>query len=323
LTWWAAALGAAALLASQAPTAAQAQAPALVPPTQEDFVLLQLQVKKFSLRNELRGYQTANGVCVDLADVILALDLPVRLDKKSRRATGWLFREDQTFTIDRDKNTVQIVNIERALLPGEIFDMPEGWCVDSKSLGGWLGATLTPNLYQSVLKLDSEQPLPFLEAIERKSRAARLRGDRNFDLSAYPAAPMPYKAWRAPSVDVVAQAGVRSHQGRTQTDLRYELFASGEVAKASVEARLASDNQGVPESLRLRAFRKDPQGGMLGPLKATHVAVGDVELLSGDLAGASGVGRGAFSSRCSSIASRPSTRSTCVSRRCRTSMRAG
>ena len=298
------ALGAAAFLASGAPATAQVQAGAANPPSDEDFVLLQLQVKKFNLRNELRGYQTANGVCVDLADMILALDLPVRLDKKSRRATGWLFREDQTITIDRDKNTVQIMNNERLLLPGEIFDTPEGWCVDVKSLGGWLGATLTPNLYQSVLKLDSEQPLPFIEAIERKSRAARLRGDKVFDLSAYPKAETPYKAWRAPSVDVIARAGIRNNQGQTQTDMRYELFASGEIARASFNARLASDNKGMPDTLRVRAYRMDPQAQMLGPLKATQISVGDVEMYSGDLAGASGIGRGAF------VSNRPLQRPT-------------
>ncbi|MGV3554592.1 MAG: carboxypeptidase regulatory-like domain-containing protein [Croceibacterium sp.] len=288
------ALGAAALIASGVPAPTRAN-PAPPAPVEEDLVLLQLQVKNYRMRTELRGYQTADGgVCVDFADMILALDLPVRLDKKSRRATGWLLRESQTIAIDRDKNTVQIMNSERALLPGEIFDTPEGWCVDIKSIGGWMGVELTANLYQSVLKLDSAQPLPFLEAIERKSRAARLGGGRSFDLSAYPKAEMPYQAWRVPSVDVVARSSVQSGQGRKRTDMRYELFASGEVATASFEARLASDNQGVPDSLRVRAYRKDPQGGLLGPLQATHAAIGDVEILSGNIAGASGVGRGAF-----------------------------
>jgi hypothetical protein len=97
------ALAAAALLALGWAGPATAQANAVKAPTQDDQVILQLQVKTLRLRNELRGYQLADGgVCVDLGDVILALDLPVRLDKKSRRATGWVFREDQTFTLDRE-----------------------------------------------------------------------------------------------------------------------------------------------------------------------------------------------------------------------------
>ncbi len=122
-------------------------------PSEEDAILLQLQVRGYRLANDLRGYQTPGGVCVDLADVIQSLDLPIRLDKKSRRATGWIFAEDQKFTLDRDSNTVQIVNNSRAIQPGEIHDTPEGWCVDTRTLGGWMGVTLTANLRYSTLLL--------------------------------------------------------------------------------------------------------------------------------------------------------------------------
>jgi hypothetical protein len=263
-------------------------------PSEDDAVLLQLQVKNYRLLNEIRGYQTPGGVCVDFADVIQSLDLPIRLDRKSRRATGWIFAESQTLTIERDSNTVQIVNNVRPLQPGELYDTPEGWCIDTGTLGGWFGVSLTPNLRDSVLRLESERPLPFMEAIERKSRAARLRPERETDLSAYPRAPQPYALWRTPSVDVVAQSNYRRDSGRDRLDTRYEVFASGEAALASFDLRLASDTQGVPESLRLRAFRMDPDGRMLGPLRATQVVGGDVDMPSGNLAGGAGVGRGLF-----------------------------
>jgi len=266
-------------------------------PSEEDAILLQLQVRGYRLANDLRGYQTPGGVCVDLADVIQSLDLPIRLDRKSRRATGWIFAEDQKFTLDRDSNTVQIMNNNRAIQPGELHDTPEGWCVDTRTLGGWLGVSLTANLRNSSLLLESERPLPFIEAIERQSRAARLRPERTAqDLSAYPQARQPYAMWRLPSVDVVAQSDYRSASGPRSGRLntRYEIFASGEVARASVDVRLASDEHGVPDSLRVRAYRKDPDGGMLGPLRATQLIAGDVDMLSGNLAGAPGVGRGVF-----------------------------
>lgn len=264
-------------------------------PEPEDFVLLQLQIKKYRMRNDLRGYRTRGGVCVDMADMIQTLELAVRIDKKSRRATGWLFSEDRSLTIDRDSNTVQIMNETRKLQPGELIDTREGWCVDTRSLAGWMGVTLTPNLYESVLVLESDDTLPFMQALERKSRAARLRPDRDRrDLSAYPHEPQPYKMWRLPSVDVLARGAYRENRGRGSFKQVYEIFASGEAARVSYNMRLASNSNGTPDTLRVRGFRKDPEGELLGPLKATQVAAGDVEILSGNLAGAGGVGRGAF-----------------------------
>jgi len=273
-----------------APGAAEAYTP-----SEDDAVLLQLQVKKYHMVNEIRGYQTPDGICVDLADVIQALDLPVRLDRKSRRATGWLFEESQTIAIDRDSNMVQIVNNRRPLQPGELVDSPEGWCVATDTLAGWFGAKLTVDMRNSLLVLDSERTLPFLEAIERKSRAARLRPEPGGDLSAYPQAPQPYALWRTPSVDVMAETTYRRGSGGdSRFQGRYEVFASGEAALASFDLRLASDFEGVPQSLRLRAFRMDPEGRMLGPLRATQVVAGDVEMPSGNISGGAGVGRGLF-----------------------------
>jgi len=288
--WAAASIAAAVALLSAGAAAAQAD----FSPGEEDFVLLQLQVKKYRLLNEIRGYQTPRGVCVDLADVIQSLDLPIRLDRKSRRATGWIFAENQKLTIDRDSNTVQIMNTSRALQPGELYETAEGWCVDTQALGGWLGVSLQPILRNSVLILDSDRPLPFMEAIERRSRAARLRPDRTTGLSVYPQAAQPYAMWRMPSIDVVARSDFRAGGGTRRLNTRYEVFASGELARASFDMRLASDANGAPDSVRLRGYRMDPDGRLLGPLRATQAVAGDVDLLSGDLAGAPGVGRGVF-----------------------------
>ncbi|WP_430416925.1 hypothetical protein [Parasphingorhabdus sp.] len=76
----------------------------------DDALLFDLRTGKYRLGDGIRGYQTDKGVCVDLADMIMAMDLPIRLDKKSRRATGWIFSERQTLTIDRDGAMVQKVN---------------------------------------------------------------------------------------------------------------------------------------------------------------------------------------------------------------------
>ena len=285
----------AAALGASGPGLAQTTAPASQL-SEDDFLLLQPVIGSYKMTADVRGYQTQQGICLDLADIIQSLDLPIRLDKKSRRATGWLFAEDQTITIDRNSNTVQTVNTGVQSLSDSILDSPEGWCVDTRALSEWTGVAFTPDLYNAVVRLESDKPMPFMQAIERRSRAARLRPKKqSFDLSQYPHAEMEYKLWRAPSVDVVAHASYQSDRSSGDKGAaRIEAYAAGELGKASYFARLATNNDLSPDSLRVRAYRHDPEGGLLGPLKATQVDAGDVQTLSGQLTGLTSVGRGAF-----------------------------
>lgn len=263
--------------------------------SEDDALLFDVRVGQWRIGDGVRGYQTDTGVCVDFADIIIAFDLPVRLDKKSRRATGWLFEENRTFTLDREADIVQIVNKNQAVGPTDVRDVPEGWCVDTKVLANWLNVEVNADLSNALLIVKADRKLPFELAEERKARANKVRPTREFDLGSLPQARDPYKMFRTPSVDVVASVGaVRDKRAGNRLDARYEIYASGELAGASFDARLSSDDRGIPENLRLRAYRTDPSGGLLGPLKATHFALGDVSTNVTPLGIQTTAGRGAF-----------------------------
>ena len=262
---------------------------------EDNALLFDVRVGQWRVGDGVRGYQTDNGVCLDFADVIMAFDLPVRLDKKSRRATGWLFEENRTFTLDREASIVQIMNKDYAITAADIRDVPEGWCVDSATLARWLDIDIKTDLSNALLIIKADRKLPFELAEERKARAGNFRPQTQFDLKSLPQTKNPYKFFTMPSMDVVASSGIsRDKRSGNRFDARYEVFASGEVAGASFDARISSNNRGVPESLRLRAYKTDPDGGLLGPLHATHFALGDVSTNSSSLGIQTTVGRGGF-----------------------------
>ncbi|MFC3783554.1 hypothetical protein GGR90_001346 [Sphingopyxis italica] len=263
-------------------------------PNADDSWLFDVRSGQYRLGDGVRGYRTPQGICVDLGDVVLALDLAVRVDRKLRRATGWVFDERRSLTIDRDAGEVRAGSRSFALDATTIRDTAAGWCVDLDSLNQWLGVPLTADLSNAVLRVDAKEKLPFQLAAERRGRAASIRPQAAFDLASLPQAARPYRAWASPSVDVVASAGVVSDKrGGSYVQGRYEIFAAGEVLAQSFDARLSSDNEGVPDSLRTRLYRTDPEGRLLGALNATHYGVGDVGLLSTGIVAASAPGRGA------------------------------
>ena len=102
------ALAALAMMVSASPVRADAWTASA-----DDALLFDVRLNQYRLGDGVRGYQTPTGVCVDFADVIMALDISVRLDKQSRRATGWAYDERQTLTIDRLSGEEQIMNSKR------------------------------------------------------------------------------------------------------------------------------------------------------------------------------------------------------------------
>ena len=262
---------------------------------EDDALLFDVRVGQWRVGDGIRGYQTDTGVCIDFADIIMAFDLPVRIDKKSRRATGWLFEESRTFTLDRESNMVQIMNKSQSVAATDVRDVPEGYCVDTDVLAQWLDVNLKIDQSNALIIVSADRKLPFELAEERKARAGKVRPPKEFDLGTLPQAHNPYKFFRTPSVDIVASiSAARDKMAGNRADARYEVYASGEIAGASFDARLSSNGKGIPESLRVRAYKTESEGSLLGPLNATHFALGDVATNATALGIQSTAGRGAF-----------------------------
>jgi hypothetical protein len=276
-------------------------APASAPPSgpawsadPESQYLLDLQIRQRALGDGVRAYPVPEGTCVILGDLVTALDLPIRIDLATKRAAGWAFKEANRLNIDRAAGKVSFgASGHEAIAPTAIRDAPDGWCIETATLSRWLGLTMESRTDAALLLLDSKDKLPVELAAERRERAARLTR-ANLPLTALPRVTLPYRMWRTPSVDVMVDAGVTYSAGSgARVDHRTSILAAGEVLQMSYEARVGVSRAGKPTGLRFRAYRSDPDGGLLGPLKATHAAVGDVESIGSPVAGTSATGRGA------------------------------
>src|SRR3546814_17236621 len=106
---WGGCIVAALALAVLAPASAEAvdrtpvsSSSAAWAPNADDSWLFEVQSGQYRLGDGVRGYQTRQGICVDLGDVVLELDLAVRVHRQMRRATGRMFDEPRGRTIYRD-----------------------------------------------------------------------------------------------------------------------------------------------------------------------------------------------------------------------------
>ena len=216
----------------------------------------------------------------------------MKIDLAAKKASGWAFKEQHRITIDLSGGTVTYGETTENLARGTVRETPEGWCVDTAALSRWFKIGVKPNTNASALVLESEAKLPVEMAIERERRAAQIKPAK-FDLKSLPQVRLPYRMWRAPALDFVVSAGVtyRASDG-VRVDRSSSVYAAGEIARLSYDAQLSTSEKGIPNTLRLRAYRSDPDAQLLGPLKATHFGVGDVSGLVSGLAGSGASGRG-------------------------------
>jgi hypothetical protein len=275
-----------------------ASAPAPQPAAQwkadpDDQFLLDVNLRQLRLGDGVRAYNTPEGTCVVLGDFLTTLDVPMHIDLVAKKATGWAFKEKNRISIDYAAGVAAYAGKTETIAPGTIRETPEGWCVQTAALSRWFGIAVKPITTGSVLVLQSQDKLPVELAVERQQRAAHLH-PASYDLSQLSQVRVPYRLWRSPALDFVVSGGVtyRANDG-VRVDRQSSIYAAGEIARLSYDAQLTTTAQGKPSLLRLRAYRSDPDGHLLGFLHATHIGAGDVEGFDSGLSGTASSGRGA------------------------------
>ena len=259
----------------------------------EEQFLLDVNIRQLRLGDGVRAYNAPEGTCVLLGDFLTALDVPMKIDLSAKKASGWAFKETNTISIDVAALVARYGTKSEPITPQTVRETPEGWCIQTTALTRWFGIGVKPVMSGSALVLESEAKLPVELAALRSQRAAHLKPAR-YDLSRLPQVKLPYRMWRAPALDFVVAGGVTYQaKGGMRVDRSTAVYAAGEIARLSYEAHVATNQKGIPTMLRMRAYRSDPDGGLLGPLKATHFGVGDVNGFDSRLTGMSASGRGA------------------------------
>jgi hypothetical protein len=288
-----AALCASGLGAPAASTVATAAAAPAWTADPDDQFLLDVHIRQLRLGDGVRAYNTPEGTCVVLGDFLTTLDVPIRIDLAAKKASGWAFKESNRISIDYGARTATYGTRNETIARGTIRETPEGWCVQASALTRWFGIGVKPVTAGAVLVLQSEAKLPIELTMEREARAAHIH-KASFDLATLPRVRIPYRMWRAPALDFVVSAGMtyRAEDG-LRVDRQSSVYAAGEVAHLSYDAQVSTDERGMPANVRLRAYRSDPDGHLLGPVKATHFGIGDVEGFDSKLTGSAAFGRGA------------------------------
>ncbi|HZI94076.1 MAG TPA: hypothetical protein VFE84_07510, partial [Patescibacteria group bacterium] len=266
----------AALFLFAAPAWAARSEPAAPPAndSEADVLLLSVTLDGTILAETLPCYQGKTGLLVPLGEMSRLLELGIDVDVTRGRASGFFLSENRRFELDAGGGTATVEGMSKAFNPSRVELRGEEMYVDPELLSEWFPLKLDVDLLGSLITVRPREKFPLQLRLERERRFGRIGAP---DIVArYPPVEIPYRFLDGPFIDQTLRA--RSQplpDGGTMNSLESTTYLTGELFFAEASAFVAGTEEGIFDS-RFSLGRKDPDGGLLGPLRAREVTVGDV-----------------------------------------------
>ncbi len=243
----------------------------------DEEVIMDMRYGNHILSPAFLGYGKGQDLFLPLAELTRILDFSIAVNAEKGRADGWFLSEERQFSIDINSGKVMIEGQSAELLPDSLFVRDGDIYVDTKTLSNCFPVDFDYNFSQQSLYIDPREELPFQEKLAREERWGKNRG-RRANPAQLPLKESDYKFLEAPFLDFGFSGNYYNSDNSTNGVPGFYLLGKGDMAKMSSEFYLTGDSKDGLNTARLTLAKNDPQGELLGPLKATHFSIGDVRV---------------------------------------------
>lgn len=245
-----------------------------VPFTEDDELILEIQAGNGNVSDTITAYGTRAGVYLPLGEISRLLDLAIVVSDDGRYASGWVLDEKKTIALNLRAGTLKVGGTDIPLDPRTAAAMDGELYLRADLFQKLMPLTLKVDLRRQVVTVETLQPFPFEQRAAREAARERLAGGKGSGKSpAYPREVTPWLALSVPVSDVELRTVSDSARGtRGETDLR----VAGDMAFMTGQAYLSASTRDGLTAARIELGRRDPDGTLLGPLRATQFEMGDI-----------------------------------------------
>lgn len=240
----------------------------------DDELILEIRTQHREMADTITGHGLRGGVYLPLGDVARFLDLPIAVSDDGHYANGWFLSPTRTLSINLRAGTITLAGKETPLTRADFASYDGELWVKAERLAAILPIQLTTDLRAATVVVKTTERFPFEEKLDREAARERLAaGGVHTAPTAYELQPTPYRLYDVPisEAEVRAQAaqGIKPH---LETDLR----TAGDLLFMTARAYISASSASGVTAARLELGRRDPDGALLGPLKASEFELGDV-----------------------------------------------
>lgn len=260
-------------------------------PDGEEIILKIILDKGMTLDNPLLAKTQKGKLVISFRDFCNILELPIAVDPAKGKATGWYVRENQTFDLDVASRIVKTPKGEFSY-GDDVSVTEDDIYVPVDDLALWLGFKIKTNISGLSLVIETPEPLPI---VDRLNRANKKLPGKGLGPAQLPLMVETIPLVDSPFVDVSTRSGY-SKDGRTgKGDLRNDasVITAGDFMKGTLTTQTQLNDEEKISSIRANYKRQSMEPELLGPLQARKYELGDVNTAILPLGGGSS-GQGVF-----------------------------
>lgn len=242
---------------------------------EEDVLLFALRLDQASLSSTFPGFAVRDGILVPLGELCRLLDLAIQVDPNRGRAEGFFIEEKRLFSLDVLAGTVAIEGRSQAFDRSRVELHTDDIYVDTRLIAAWLPLDFQVARRSATITVTPRVTLPLQERWQRERMIGRFRSTEGPKV--FPRGPDPYRLAEVPMVDETLRLSAQTAPGTEQrVRAQSTTFATGDFLGLSSSLYAILDAHDGLSEFRLTMGRRDPHAGLLGPLKATEFAFGEV-----------------------------------------------
>jgi hypothetical protein len=269
--WVAPALAAGGLLAAGPGTLSEM----FVNRSEEEVLLFALRLDQSALSSTFPGFPAKDGVLVPLGELCRLLDLAIDVDPTRGQAQGFFIGEKRRFSLQVLAGTVVVEGRSLPLDLSRVELHADDIYVDTRLIAAWLPLDFQIISRSATITVSPREPLPIQARWQRERMTSRFRpieGPKSF-----PRSPDPYRTIEVPMVDETLRLSAQTARAADRhVRAQSTTFATGDFLGLSSSLYAILDTRDGLSEFRMTMGRRDPHAGLLGPLKATEFAFGEV-----------------------------------------------
>lgn len=242
----------------------------------ETLVLLLLEVRLDTevIAEAIPAYEHAGQTLLPLGELARVLTIGVQTRPDEGVASGFILSQERGFSLSVEARKVTRAGETDTFEPLQVLTEPDDIYVAIDLLERWFPVELEVQRSSQVLHVHALEELPLQARLRRQRLQDRPVSSGRYEAPKFDHLRSPYRMLDMPFIDQTLEGKLHKNDGETTADGRYTAFLTGDLLGMESSLYVAAGTRDSDHDVRATVGRSDPDGQLLGPMRARSYRLG-------------------------------------------------